>query len=94
MEAYAAEIKAQTAIDLERGRNEVNRLRSELASTIAEAHKRAEAERAENHILLERERGEVNKLRSELLSLVIHERERSTTNQEVHPPKLGGDTTS
>jgi colicin import membrane protein len=52
--------------NLERERAEVDRLRKELTETIAEARRRAEADRTETERVLERERSEVNRLREEL----------------------------
>jgi len=54
---------------LERERSETDRLRKELAETIAEARRRAEADRVETQTALRRERSEIDRLREELTTI-------------------------
>jgi len=92
--AHDAEVDARTRIataerlvseanaTLDRERTEVDRLRGELATTITEARRRADADRAEAASLLERERGEVNRLRKELTTATTNAREQAAATHD------------
>ncbi len=79
--ATAEQLVREAAATLERERSEVDRLRGELATTIAEARTRAEADRAEAAALLKRERSEVDRLRGELVTMTTSTREQAATDR-------------
>jgi colicin import membrane protein len=64
--ATAERLVNEAHASLQRERAEIDRLRGEHAEAIAEARRRAEADRAEARTALERERAEVDRLRTEL----------------------------
>lgn len=80
--ATSEQLVREAAATLERERAEVDRLRGELATTIAEFRIRAEAERTEAATLLQRERTEVDRLRGELVAVTTNAREQATADHE------------
>ena len=65
----AERLVSEAHTSLERERSEIDRLRKELAETIAEARRRAEADRVEAQTALRRERSEIDRLREELTTI-------------------------
>jgi colicin import membrane protein len=73
--------EAQTA--LERERAEVDRLRTDLTESKAEARARAEADRQEARTTLERERAEVDRLRTDLAAAYTRVEQLTASNDQL-----------
>jgi len=77
----AEQLVREANATVERERTEVDRLRKEHETTIQEARRRAEADRAEAAAALARERAEVSRVREEVVTVTKNAREQAAADR-------------